>query len=201
MRRKRDAATSHGRTGGAGRTPPARDRRGKARAWLGRAAAWRQPRRRVTKPGDADCRWLAREGADGAAGPGRQGRRRRGERARKCKVGFDRGRSGPDAFQTSRFAQDSRRRPTSWLPSRTRTRKSAVSKAEDRCPERSQALTRKQVYGKPPPPRLWRSNRGTGINGPLLSSTLRRGRRLSVLSVPATGLRGTSPRGTPRQFS
>jgi len=58
------------------------------------------------------------------------------------------GPSGPDAFQTSRFAQDSRRRPTSWLPSRLRTRKSAVSKAEDRCPERSQALTRKQGYGE-----------------------------------------------------
>ena len=49
--------------------------------------------------------------------------------------------SGPEPFQTSRFAQDSRRRQTSWLPSRARTRKSAVSKGEDRCPERSQAFT------------------------------------------------------------
>jgi len=99
MRRKRDATTSHGRTGGACRTAPVRDRRGKARAWLGRAAAWRQPRRRETKPGDADCRWLAREGADGSAGPGRPGRRRRGERARKCKVGFDRGRADRTLFR------------------------------------------------------------------------------------------------------
>ena len=52
--------------------------------------------------------------------------------------------SGPEPFQTRRFAQDSRRRQTSWLPSRLRTRKSAVSKGEDRCHERSQALTRKQ---------------------------------------------------------
>ena len=56
MRHKRDAATSDGRTGGAGRTPPARVKRGKARAWQGRAAAWRKPRRRATKPGDADRR-------------------------------------------------------------------------------------------------------------------------------------------------
>ena len=49
--------------------------------------------------------------------------------------------SGPEPFQTSRFAQDSRRRQTLWLPSRVRTRKSAVSKGEDRCPEQSQAFT------------------------------------------------------------
>ena len=101
------------------------------------------PRRRIR------ARFADERRGSGRGFPRRDAMSRSGDTPgpRHAMRGEFRGRSGTDAFQTRRSAQDSHPKAYLCTSSGARTRRSTVSKAEYRCPETRRTLTRQYTMG------------------------------------------------------